>query len=91
MFSVFNIKTPSETTNSDENKSLENAGKLIGIMERMITLMLILNIQYEAVGLVIAAKSILRFSSTAKSEYVLMGTLLSFGFAIFWGVILNLM
>jgi hypothetical protein len=90
LFSAFNIKTPSEITNSDEDGSLENAGKLIGIMERMITLVLILNAQYEAVGLVIAAKSILRFSSTAKSEYVLMGTLLSFCFAIICGVILNL-
>ncbi len=89
LFSVFNVKTPSENSNSEEDKSLVNAGKLIGIMERMITLVLILNSQYEAVGLVIAAKSILRFSSTAKSEYVLMGTLLSFGFAIFCGVILN--
>jgi len=55
LFSIFKIRTPSETSNNAENISLENAGKLIGIMERMITLVLILNNQYEAVGLVIAA------------------------------------
>lgn len=38
LFSAFNIKTPSETSDTEENKSLENAGKLIGVAERMITL-----------------------------------------------------
>src|ERR1035437_9253272 len=44
-------------------KELENAGKVIGIMERFMALGLILAGQYGAVGLIIAAKSILRFNS----------------------------
>jgi len=47
--------------------------------------------QYEAVGLIIAAKSILRFKGTQHSEYVLVGTLLSFGIAVFTGILLNLL
>jgi hypothetical protein len=70
--------------------SLPNAGKLIGITERLLALALILLGQYEAVGLIIAAKSILRINATQKSEYVLVGTLLSFGIAVFTGIVINL-
>jgi hypothetical protein len=40
--------------------------------------------EYEAIGFLIAAKSILRFkeTDTARTEYVLVGTLLSFMLAI---------
>ncbi len=51
---------------------------------------MVLICQYEAVGLIIAAKSILRFNATQKSEYVLVGTLLSFGIAVFAGIVINL-
>lgn len=71
-------------------KELENAGKVIGIMERFMTLALILAGQFSAVGLIIAAKSILRFNSPQKNEYILVGTLLSFGIAILLGLALRL-
>jgi hypothetical protein len=73
------------------NLEIPNAGKLIGNVERILTLTLILNNQYEAVGFIIAAKSILRFrdSDTSKTEYLLIGTLLSFGFAILIGILLQ--
>ena len=47
--------------------------------------------QYEAVGFIIAAKSVLRFkdTDTAKTEYVLAGTLLSFGIATFAGLMVK--
>ena len=43
-------------------------------------------------GFLIAAKSILRFKddNTVKTEYVLVGTMLSFGLAIALGIIINL-
>jgi Protein of unknown function (DUF3307) len=65
-----------------------SAGMLIGVSERIITLTLILSGQFEAVGFIIAAKSILRFkdTDTTKTEYVLIGTLLSFGTAILTGI-----
>ena len=42
-------------------------------------------------GFIIAAKSLLRFkeTDTAKTEYVLVGTLLSFGIATLFGLIVK--
>jgi len=68
----------------DDTNKLMNAGKLIGTLERIISLTLILVDQFAAVGFIIAAKSLLRFrdTATARTEYLLIGTLLSFGIAI---------
>ncbi|MCG6189305.1 hypothetical protein [Maribellus maritimus] len=63
---------------------------MIGIVERFLALALIIMGQYQAVGLIIAAKSILRFKGVQKSEYVLIGTLLSFGIAAFSGILVNM-
>ena len=70
-----------------KDDGLPNAGKLIGIMERFLVLSLILVGQFSAVGLIITAKSILRFKSTQKNEYVLVGTLLSSGIAVIIGIL----
>jgi hypothetical protein len=71
-------------------EDLLNAGKLIGNIERLLTLTLLLLEQFEAVGFIIAGKSILRYegTKTAKTEYVLIGTLLSFGIAILIGILI---
>lgn len=90
MFSAFSIQIPEGTPDNPNDQGLPNAGKLIGIVERFLALGLIIMGQYEAVGLIIAAKSILRFSGTQKSEYVLVGTLLSFSLAAFSGILINL-
>jgi hypothetical protein len=47
---------------SDAENSLANAGKWIGIAERIIVLILVLQNQYSAIGLLVAAKGIIRFS-----------------------------
>lgn len=75
---------------SSDNE-MPNAGKVIGILERILTLTLILVSQYSAVGFLIAAKSILRYRNdeTLKTEYVLIGTLLSFGIAVIAGILIN--
>ena len=72
----------------NENDLLK-AGRVIGSLERLISFILILFNQFAAVGFIIAAKSILRFrdTQTAKTEYLLIGTLLSFGIAIAFGII----
>lgn len=77
---------------SSDNE-MPNAGKVIGILERILTLTLILVSQYSAVGFLIAAKSILRYRNdeTLKTEYVLIGTLLSFGIAVIAGIIVNVL
>lgn len=75
----------------DNSEALESAGKWIGIIERILILVLVLQHQYEAIGLLIAAKSILRFNEhnrpEQKTEYLLIGTLISIGLAIVTGLI----
>ncbi|MBT3279834.1 MAG: DUF3307 domain-containing protein [Bacteroidetes bacterium] len=90
IFTSLEISTPTIASSADENKDLPNAGKLIGVMERFLVLSLILVGQYSAVGLIIAAKSILRFRDNKKNEYVLVGTMLSFGIATILGIIISL-
>lgn len=92
VFGFFHLNIPKADFTSEDKapeQDLENAGKIIGIMERFMTLALILSNQYAAVGLIIAAKSILRFNNPQKNEYILVGTLLSFGCAILLGVLIN--
>lgn len=71
-----------------EENTLMNAGRIIGSLERILSFCLIAFNQFAAVGFIIAAKSILRFrdKDTAKTEYVLIGSLLSFGIAILLGI-----
>ncbi|MBK6264705.1 DUF3307 domain-containing protein [Marivirga sp. S37H4] len=84
-----------EKWKNDAVPSLKNAGQWIGIMERLLVLTLVLLQQYTAIGFIIAAKSILRTATSreekqfAQSEYILIGTLLSFAIAIFTGIILQ--
>lgn len=72
----------------DSPKSLQNAGKYIGILERVLIFVFIITNHFEAVGFLLAAKSIFRFGDLKEAhdlkltEYVLIGTLLSFGIAI---------
>ena len=65
-----------------------NAGALIGTIERWLILIFVCLQRYDALGLLIAAKSIIRFgdSQTNKSEYVLAGTLLSIFIALLAGL-----
>ncbi|MAO07157.1 MAG: hypothetical protein CL596_00430 [Alteromonas sp.] len=73
------------------DNELPNAGKLIGILERILTLTFIIIGQFQAVGFLIAAKSVLRYkdTETLKTEYVLIGTMLSFGVAVLLGIFIN--
>lgn len=76
-------------TDKQNNDGLPNAGKLIGITERILALSLVLYGQFAAIGFIIAAKSILRFKENKPelTEYVLVGTLLSFSIAIISGIL----
>lgn len=80
----------SDKHKEENTEELPNAGKLIGNVERLLSFTFVILGQYEAVGFIIAAKSILRFAEgdKAKSEYVLVGTLLSFSIAVFLGIVL---
>jgi hypothetical protein len=67
---------------------LPKAGQYIGWLERGLTLLFVLIGQPEGVGLLLAAKSILRFGDVNNThlrkhtEYVILGTLLSFAWAL---------
>lgn len=65
-----------------------NAGALIGTIERWLILIFVSLQRYDALGLLIAAKSIIRFSEsqTKKTEYVLAGTLISIFIAVLCGL-----
>ncbi len=88
---LFNCYGITLNKGESKNNELPNAGKLIGIIERILTLTLIIIGQYVAIGFIMAAKSILRFkeAETQKAEYVLTGTMLSFGIAIMTGIIIQ--
>ena len=85
---IISIWTPDT---NDTKEDLENAGKYIGILERLFVFGFIACGHFEAIGFLIAAKSIFRFGDLTQSkdrkltEYVLIGTLLSFGIAIVTG------
>lgn len=74
------IKTDSGNTN--------NAGKYIGILERLFIFFFVVINFWEGIGFLLAAKSIFRFGDLKESkdvrltEYILIGTLLSFGLGI---------
>jgi hypothetical protein len=69
-------------------EGLPQGGRLIGQLERGVIFLLVLAGQPAAIGFLIAAKSILRFEAVSKnganpkSEYVIIGTLASFGWAL---------
>jgi len=77
--------------NSDD--SLKSAGKYIGILERLFVFSFIVLNQWAAIGLLITAKSVFRFSDLSRAkdrkltEYILIGTLTSFGLAFLIGLL----
>ena len=75
-----------ENALAEKIKGLKNGGKWIGQLERALIFLLIVIGQPTGIGFLVAAKSILRFGEAKDdqqlAEYVLIGTLLSFGLAI---------
>ncbi|WP_411767020.1 DUF3307 domain-containing protein [Winogradskyella sp. A3E31] len=88
VFSKWNLKKIAK-----DNESLKDAGKYIGILERLLVFAFIALDHWEAVGFLITAKSVFRFGDISNSkerqltEYILIGTLLSFGIAILVGLL----
>jgi len=77
----------------DPENSLADAGKWIGVIERIIVLVLVLNGQWTVMGLLVTAKGIIRFGEKdrqeAKTEYLVIGTLLSIGIAVLTGLLVK--
>jgi hypothetical protein len=65
------------------------------MLERLLIYCFILTGHFEAIGFLLAAKSIFRFGDLKEAqdrkltEYVLIGTLLSFGIAIATGLLVQ--
>jgi hypothetical protein len=84
-----------EIESSYQTNSLASAGRYIGIFERILVLTFILTGNFAAIGFLIAAKSILRFNEKSETgarkqtEYVLIGTLMSFSITILLGLLIN--
>jgi hypothetical protein len=87
---IISIWTPEKK--GEKDSSLQNAGNFIGILERLFVFSFIVTGHFEAIGFLLAAKSIFRFGDLKEAkdrkltEYVLIGTLLSFGFAMLIGL-----
>ncbi|MCC9073632.1 DUF3307 domain-containing protein [Flavobacterium sp. F-65] len=92
---LISIWTPEN--NNEADNSLANAGNYIGILERLFVFCFIMTGHFEAIGFLLAAKSIFRFGDLKEAkdrkltEYVLIGTLLSFGIALLTGLITKAM
>lgn len=90
---IISIWTPESNNKNDD--SLENAGNYIGILERLFVFSFIISGHFEAIGFLLAAKSIFRFGDLKEAkdrkltEYVLIGTLLSFGIALLVGLLVQ--
>lgn len=78
-----------------KDEGLPLAGRAIGQLERVLGLTFILIGQYTALGFLIGAKSIFRFGDLShglhhkKTEYILIGTFLSFTVVVIVGLILS--
>ena len=100
LFTEYTISPAKDDTSKPEGNPNSNnselnsfhSGRIIGTLERWLILLLVMLSQFEAIGFLIAAKSILRFSETSKgtekSEYVLVGTLFSFLIALSTGILI---
>ncbi|MFV0540338.1 MAG: DUF3307 domain-containing protein [Aestuariibaculum sp.] len=90
IFTKWNI-----TELTKHNKSLKDAGQYIGVLERFLVFVFIISGHWEAVGFLITAKSVFRFGDLKDSkhrqltEYILIGTLISFSIAIITALIFN--
>lgn len=76
------------TEQASSNHGLEAAGRWIGYLERCLAITFIFMGQFSGIGFLVAAKTIFRFGDLTKSkdmkltEYMLLGTLLSYGMAL---------
>jgi hypothetical protein len=75
----------------DSSEGLSSAGELIGYFERGLIITFIIFDHFAGVGFLLAAKSVFRFGDMRRetdrklTEYIMLGTLISFSFAIVFG------
>lgn len=81
---LYSVHNPQEENGDASDYAKFQSGALIGSIERWLIIIFIFLNHYEAIGFLLAAKSIIRFrdSDTTKTEYVLAGTLISVFMAV---------
>lgn len=85
------FESPVTSAAAEEIKELRNAGMYIGWLERFLVLSALLLQSPATIGLILTAKSIVRFPELKDlrfAEYFLIGTLLSISIALVGGLIL---
>lgn len=81
-------------TPDGQNSGLQTAGEHIGALERILIITFVLLGEYSGIGFLLAAKSVFRFGDMRRqhdrklTEYIMLGTLLSFTFAILLGLLI---
>ncbi|MCT4614748.1 MAG: DUF3307 domain-containing protein [Marinifilaceae bacterium] len=74
-----------------QSGGLREAGKYIGMLERLFVFLFVISSFWQGIGFLLAAKSIFRFGDLRENkdrkltEYILIGSFLSFGFAVLVG------
>jgi hypothetical protein len=86
-----------EAIRAFQHRGLADGGKIIGWLERFLVLTFVLGGSYTSIGLVLAAKGIIRYGEIKDAkeqkvaEYVLIGTMLSVSWATLVGAVLRWM
>ena len=94
--SILIAKLTGKWQNDFTEKGLKDAGKWIGMMERILIFTFILLNKLETIGFLLAAKSVFRFgdlkdtNDQKKTEYIIIGTFMSFMIAILAGIVVKL-
>ncbi len=82
-------------SNHENEQGLKTAGEYIGGLERVLIITFVLINQYAGIGFLLAAKSVFRFGDMRRqqdrklTEYIMLGTLLSFTFALLIGLLIK--
>jgi hypothetical protein len=90
------VREPKGGVGAEAARGLSRGGRIIGQWERALIFGFVVTGQPTAVGFLIAAKSIFRFGELTdrtrrmEAEYITIGTLMSFGMALFisWATVL---
>ena len=89
LLTQWSVQIKQETSELIQHNS-NHAGKYIGVLERLFIFFFVVINFWEGIGFLLAAKSIFRFGDLKDAkdikltEYILIGTLLSFGLGILW-------
>lgn len=91
LLSAHTEKLKQQNEESQEQKSLSNAGRWIGYVERLLALSFILVDEFTGLGFLVATKTVFRVGDLSRerdmrlTEYMMLGTLMSFAVALIVG------